>query len=57
LFWKKDKLLPEKEDEIIEKVARRIVNSGSAAVALMFLEMYKPAAIFWGGMARFFSAT
>lgn len=56
MFWRKKQLTTQEEDELIEKVANKIVNADLGPVALMFIETYKPMAIFWGGLARFYSA-
>lgn len=56
MFWRKKQLTPQEEDELIEKVANKIVDADLGPVSLMFIETYKPLAIFWGGLARFYSA-
>ena len=46
-----DSLSPEREKEIIDKIANYIVDSGMEASAILFLESVKPIAYFGGQFA------
>lgn len=48
-------LLPKEEEELIEKTAQAIINSGMEAAAIIFFESIKPLSILGGQFARLFA--
>lgn len=52
----KESDLSEKERELIDKVAKRVVNQGLEAPAIMLLQTFKPMSIISGNLALFYLA-